>query len=330
MPEREITFREAVREGLREALRDDDRVFLLGQDIGVYGGAFAVTLGLIEEYGRERVIDTPISEAAMIGAGAGAALVGSRPVVEIQFSDFIGIGMDQLVNQAAKIRFMFGGKATVPMVLRAPIGCGTGAAAQHSQSQEAWYAHVPGLKVVMPATPYDAKGLLHASILDDNPVLFFEHKLLYPVKSDVPDTPYTVPLGKAAVRRSGRDVTFITYSLQVSKCLQAAEKLAEEGIEAEVLDLRTLRPLDTETIAESIARTHRAVVVYEAPRTGGFGAEIAAFIGEDLFDELDAPVIRLGGLEMPVPYNPNLEKALVPQRETIVEATRKLLKGGSR
>ncbi|HSV31480.1 MAG TPA: alpha-ketoacid dehydrogenase subunit beta [Atribacteraceae bacterium] len=325
MPEREITFREAVREALREALRADERVFLLGQDIGIYGGAFAVTLGLIEEFGRARVIDTPISEAAMIGAGAGAALVGSRPVVEIQFSDFIGIGMDQLVNQAAKIRFMFGGKATVPMVLRAPIGCGTGAAAQHSQSQEAWYAHVPGLKVVMPATAYDAKGLLHASLLDDNPVLFFEHKLLYPMKSAVPDKPYTVPLGKAKIRRSGRDVTLLAYALQTVKCLQAADLLADQGIDAEVLDLRTLRPLDTEAIAESIKRTHKAVVVYEAPRTGGFGAEIAAFIGEELFDELDAPVMRLGGLDMPVPYNPNLEQALVPQPDTIAGAVKKLL-----
>ncbi len=325
MPERELTYREAVREALRQAMKNDERVFLMGQDIGVYGGAFAVTLGLLEEFGRERVIDTPISESAMIGGGAGAALVGMRPVLEIQFSDFIGIGMDQLVNQAAKIRFMFGGLAAVPMVLRAPIGCGTGAAAQHSQSQEAWYTHVPGLKVVMPSTPYDAKGLLRSAIEDDNPVLFLEHKLLYGIKGQVPEDSYSIPLAEAEVKRSGTDITVIAYSQMVSRVLQAAEELSKEGIEAEVVDVRTLRPLDTETLARSIGKTHRALVAYEAPSFGGYGAEIASYIGEELFDELDAPVVRLGGLDMPVPYNPELERALVPQPESIREAVKKML-----
>lgn len=325
MPERELTYREAVRETLRQAMERDERVFLMGQDIGAYGGAFAVTLGLVEEFGRERVIDTPISESAMIGGGAGAALVGMRPVVEIQFSDFIGIGMDQLVNQAAKIRFMFGGLAKVPMVLRAPIGCGTGAAAQHSQSQEAWYAHVPGLKVVMPSTPYDAKGLLRSAIEDDNPVLFLEHKLLYGLKEQVPEESYTIPLAEAEVKRSGTDITVIAYSQMVYRALQAAEELSKEGIEAEVVDVRTLRPLDTETISRSIEKTHRALVAYEAPAFGGYGAEIASFIGEELFDELDAPVVRLGGLDIPVPYNPDLERALVPRPENIQEAVKKML-----
>ncbi len=325
MPERELTYREAVRETLRQAMERDERVFLMGQDIGAYGGAFAVTLGLVEEFGRERVIDTPISESAMIGGGAGAALVGMRPVVEIQFSDFIGIGMDQLVNQAAKIRFMFGGLAAVPMVLRAPIGCGTGAAAQHSQSQEAWYAHVPGLKVVMPSTPYDAKGLLRSAIEDDNPVLFLEHKLLYGLKEQVPEESYTIPLAEAEVKRSGTDITVIAYSQMVYRALQAAEELSKEGIEAEVVDVRTLRPLDTETISRSIEKTHRALVAYEAPAFGGYGAEIASFIGEELFDELDAPVVRLGGLDIPVPYNPDLERALVPRPENIQEAVKKML-----
>ena len=327
MPDRVITYSEAIREALREELKNDPQVFLMGEDIGIYGGAFAVTLGLYEEFGPERVIDTPISEAAIIGAAAGASLVGMRTVAEIQFSDFIAIGMDQLVNQAAKIRFMFGGKASVPMVVRAPIGSGTGAAAQHSQSQEAWYAHVPGLKVVLPSNPADAKGLLKSAIRDDNPVIFLEHKLLYKTKGVVPEEEYLIPLGKADVKRTGADLTIIGYSNLIPKSLQAAEKLAQEGIDVEVLDLRSLRPLDTEAIAQSIQKTHRALVVYEAPQLGGFGAEVAAFIGEKCFDDLDSPVMRLGGLEMPPPYNPRLEKQLVPQVEDIVNGVRRLMKG---
>lgn len=327
MPDRVITYSEAIREALREELKNDPRVFLMGEDIGIYGGAFAVTLGLYEEFGPERIIDTPISEAAIIGAAAGASLVGMRAVAEIQFSDFIAIGMDQLVNQAAKIRFMFGGKATVPMVVRAPIGSGTGAAAQHSQSQEAWYAHVPGLKVVLPSNPADAKGLLKSAIRDNNPVIFLEHKLLYKTKGTVPEEEYFIPIGKADVKRTGTDLTVIGYSNLIPKSLQAAENLAQEGISVEVLDLRTLRPLDTETISQSIQKTHRALVVYEAPQLGGFGAEVAAFIGEKCFDDLDAPVMRLGGLEMPPPYNPRLEKQLVPQVEDIMNGVRKLMKG---
>ncbi|NLJ48088.1 MAG: alpha-ketoacid dehydrogenase subunit beta [Candidatus Atribacteria bacterium] len=327
MPDRVITYSEAIREALREELKNDPRVLLMGEDIGIYGGAFAVTLGLYEEFGPERIIDTPISEAAIIGAAAGASLVGMRTVAEIQFSDFIAIGMDQLVNQAAKIRFMFGGKAKVPMVVRAPIGSGTGAAAQHSQSQEAWYAHVPGLKVVLPSNPADAKGLLKSAIRDDNPVIFLEHKLLYKTKGMVPEEEYFIPIGKADVKRTGTDLTVIGYSNIIPKSLQAAENLAQEGIDIEVLDLRTLRPLDTEAIAQSIRKTHRALVVYEAPQLGGFGAEVAAFIGEKCFDDLDSPIMRLGGLEMPPPYNPRLEKQLVPQVEDIMNGVKKLMKG---
>ncbi|MEI6157461.1 MAG: alpha-ketoacid dehydrogenase subunit beta [Atribacterota bacterium] len=327
MPDREITYAEAIREALREEMHRDSRVFLMGEDIGLYGGAFAVTKGLFEEFGKERVIDTPISEAAIIGGAAGASLVGMRPVAEIQFSDFIAIGMDQLVNQAAKIHFMFGAKGSVPMVVRSPIGSGTGAAAQHSQSQEAWYAHVPGLKVVIPSTPYDAKGLLKSAIWDDNPVVFLEHKLLYRTKGPVPLDDYRIPLGKADIKRFGKDLTIITYSNMLPRCLLAAAQLNKKGIEVEVLDLRSLRPLDTTLIADSIKKTNRALVVYEAPQFGGFGAEIAAFIGEELFDYLDAPVIRIGGLDMPPPYNPNLEKKMVPQVEDIVDGVRKLVKG---
>jgi len=327
MPDRVLTFAEAIREAMREELKRDSRVFLMGEDIGLYGGAFAVTMGLFEEFGPERVIDTPISEAAIIGAAAGASLVGMRTVAEIQFSDFIAIGMDQLVNQAAKIRFMFGGKATVPMVIRAPIGSGTGAAAQHSQSQEAWYAHVPGLKVIMPSNPADAKGLLKSAIRDENPVIFLEHKLLYKTKGSVPEGDFLIPIGKADIKRPGTDLTIIAYSNQLIKSLQAAEILAKEGIEAEVLDLRTLRPLDTEAVIQSVKKTNRALVVYEAPQSGGLGAEVAALIGEKCFDDLDAPVMRLGGLELPPPYNPNLEKRLVPQVGDIVDRARNLVRG---
>ncbi|MCX6089844.1 MAG: alpha-ketoacid dehydrogenase subunit beta [Candidatus Atribacteria bacterium] len=304
MPDREITYAEAIREALREEMYRDSRVFLMGEDIGLYGGAFAVTKGLFEEFGKERVIDTPISEAAIIGGAAGASLVGMRPVAEIQFSDFIAIGMDQLVNQAAKIHFMFGAKGSVPMVV-----------------------HVPGLKVVIPSTPYDAKGLLKSAIWDDNPVVFLEHKLLYRTKGPVPLDDYRIPLGKADIKRFGKDLTIITYSNMLPRCLLAAAQLNKKGIEVEVLDLRSLRPLDTALIADSIKKTNRALVVYEAPQFGGFGAEIAAFIGEELFDYLDAPVIRIGGLDMPPPYNPNLEKKMVPQVEDIVDGVRKLVKG---
>jgi len=325
---RELTYAEAIREALRQEMRRDERVFLLGEDLGVYGGAFGVTYGLLEEFGEERVRDTPISEAAIAGAAIGAALTGMRPVAEIMFMDFITIAMEQLVNQGAKLRFMFGGKAKVPMVLRTPAGAGTGAAAQHSQSLEAWLVHVPGLKVVMPSTPYDAKGLLLASIRDDNPVIFVEHKLLYKTRGPVPEEDYTVPLGVADIKREGKDVTIIATSVMVLRALQAAEELAEAGIEAEVVDPRTLKPFDAETVNRSVMKTGRALIVHEACLTGGVGAEIAARIAEGpAFDYLDAPIKRLAGLDIPIPYNRTLEYHTVPQVENIVEAARELVEG---
>ncbi|MCJ7666885.1 MAG: alpha-ketoacid dehydrogenase subunit beta [Anaerolineae bacterium] len=325
---REITYAEAIREALRQEMRRDERVFLLGEDLGVYGGAFGVTYGLLEEFGEERVRDTPISEAAIAGAAIGAALTGMRPVAEIMFMDFITIAMEELVNQGAKLRFMFGGKAKVPMVLRTAAGAGTGAAAQHSQSLEAWLVHVPGLKVVMPSTPYDAKGLLLASIRDDNPVIFVEHKLLYKTKGPVPEEDYTIPLGVADIKREGKDLTIIATSLMVLRALQAAEELAKEGIEAEVVDPRTLKPFDAETVNRSVMKTGRALIVHEAPLTGGVGAEIAATIAEGpAFDYLDAPIRRLAGLDIPIPYNRNLEYHTVPQVENIIEAARELVEG---
>lgn len=325
---REITYAEAIREALRQEMRSDERVFIIGEDVGVYGGSFGVTLGLIEEFGPERVIDTPISELGIAGAITGAALMGMRPVGEIMFMDFCTLASEQLVNQAAKIRFMFGGKATVPFVLRTPAGSGTGAAAQHSQSLENWFVHVPGLKVVMPSTPYDAKGLLLSAIRDDSPVIFVEHKLLYKMKGPVPEDPYTVPLGAAEVKRKGRDLTIVATSIMVRRSLEAAERLAQEGIEAEVVDPRTLKPLDESTIVRSVCRTGRALIVHEACRTGGFGGELAAVIaGSEAFDYLDAPIVRLAGRDIPIPYNRTLEYHSVPQVDDIVAAGRQLVHG---
>ncbi len=325
---RELSYAEAIREALRQEMQRDERVFIIGEDVGVYGGAFGVTLGLVEEFGEERVIDTPISELGIAGAITGAALTGMRPVGEIMFMDFTTLAAEQLVNQAAKIRFMFGGRAKVPLVLRTPAGSGTGAAAQHSQSLENWFVHVPGLKVVMPSTPYDAKGLLLASIRDDNPVIFVEHKLLYRVKGPVPEEPYTIPLSTAEVKREGRDLTIVATSIMVKRSLEAAEQLAREGIEAEVVDPRTLKPLDGETITRSVTKTGRVLIVHEACKTGGYGGELAAVIAEgEAFDYLDAPIIRLAGRDMPIPYNRTLEYHTVPQVENIVEAARQLAQG---
>jgi len=325
MNRRILTYAEAVREALREEMRRDERVFILGEDVGVYGGAFGVTKGLLEEFGEERVRDTPISEAVIAGAATGAAVTGLRPVAEIMFMDFTTISMDQLVNQAAKIRYMFGGHATVPMVLRTPAGSGTGAAAQHSQSLESLFAHIPGLKVVVPSTPADAKGLLVAAIRDDNPVIFVEHKLLYKMKGPVPEGEHLVPLGRADVKRAGRDATVVATSIEVHRALDAAERLSREGIEAEVVDPRTLVPLDEAMIASSVKKTGRLVVVHEAVKDYGFGAEIAARIAEGpTFDYLDAPIVRLGGVAAPIPYNPTLERAAVPQVEDIVRAVRRV------
>lgn len=325
MPNKVITYAEAIREALREEMRKDSTVFLLGEDIGIYGGAFGVTQGLLEEFGETRVIDTPISETAIVGAAIGAALIGMRPVAEIMFFDFMALCADQIVNQAAKIRFMFGGKAKVSMVLRSPVGSGTGAAGHHSGSLESWFTHIPGLKVVAPATPYDAKGLLKSAIRDNNPVLFVEHKLLYRTKGEVPEEEYYLPIGKGKIQREGKDITLIAYSIMVLRCLEAAKVLSSQGIEAEVLDLRSLRPLDEEIILRSVKKTSRAIVVYEPPRFGAFGAEITALIMEKAFDYLDAPVTRLGGEEMPPPYNPNLEKKLVPQVEDIIRAVQEIM-----
>ena len=325
---RELSYAEAIREALRQEMQRDERVFIIGEDVGVYGGAFGVTLGLVEEFGEERVIDTPISELGIAGAITGAALTGMRPVGEIMFMDFTTLAAEQLVNQAAKIRFMFGGKVKVPFVLRTPAGSGTGAAAQHSQSLENWFVHVPGLKVVMPSTPYDAKGLLLASIRDDNPVIFVEHKLLYKVKGPVPEEPYTIPLGTAEVKREGRDLTIVATSIMVKRSLEAAEQLAREGIEAEVVDPRTLKPLDGETITRSVTKTGRVLIVHEACKTGGYGGELAAVIAEgEAFDYLDAPIVRLAGRDMPIPYNRTLEYHTVPQVENIVETAQQLAQG---
>jgi pyruvate dehydrogenase E1 component beta subunit len=325
---REITYLEAIREAMTQEMERDERVFIIGEDIGAYGGAFGATFGMLEQFGPERILDTPITELALTGAATGAALVGMRPIAEIMFMDFITLASEQLVNQAAKLRFMFGGRATVPMVLRTPSGSGTGAAEQHSQSLEAWFVHIPGLKVVQPTSAYDAKGLLLAAIRDDNPVLFVEHKLLYKTKGDVPEEPYTIPLGVADVKRSGRDLTIIATGVMVPRSLEAAALLAEEGIEIEVVDPRTLRPLDTETIIKSVIKTGKVLIVHEAVKTGGFGGELAGVIAEsEAFGYLDAPIVRLAGQEIPIPYNRNLERAAVPQIEDIVAKAREMAQG---
>jgi len=324
---REITYAQAINEAMSEEMRRDPDVFFLGEDIGVYRGAFGVSGGMLEEFGAERVMDTPISETGFVGAAVGAAVTGSRPIVELMFSDFIAVCFDQLINQAPKMRYMFGGKVKVPMVLRAPSGGGTGAAAQHSQSLETILAHIPGLKVVIPSTPYDAKGLLKTAIRDDNPVMFLEQKLLYRTKGDVPAEEYTIPFGEADVKRTGSDCTIITYGRMVQLSLQAAETLAAEGIEVEVIDIRTLLPLDTETLIESVKKTKHCVVVHEAVKFAGFGGELAATINEsEAFYYLDAPVKRLGAASSPIPFNPILEKNCFPTVEEIAEAVRDSLR----
>jgi pyruvate dehydrogenase E1 component beta subunit len=323
---REITYAEAVREALSEAMRENEEVFMLGEDIGVYGGAFGVSRGMVEEFGEERIRSTPISESAIAGTAVGAAMTGMRPIFELQFSDFITIALDQIVNQAAKIRYMYGGKAKIPLVMRTPGGSGTGAAAQHSQSLENWTAHIPGLKVIQPATAYDAKGLLHAAIIDDNPVMFYEHKLCYRTTSDVPEGKYVIPIGVADIKKVGTDITVIATGIMVHKALEAAEVLSKEDIDIEVVDPRTLVPLDKETIIQSVIKTGKAVIVTEAVKRSGFSAELASVIVEnESFDFLDAPLIRLAGAEIPMPYHPELEKKAVPQVENIVEACRNLM-----
>ncbi|MBD0415720.1 alpha-ketoacid dehydrogenase subunit beta [Oryzicola mucosus] len=327
-PVRELSYAQAIQEAMAIAMEQDERVFLMGEDIGVYGGAFQVTGDLVERFGADRVIDTPISELGGAGVAVGAAVTGLRPIFEFQFSDFATLAMEQIVNQAAKMRYMLGGAVSVPVVMRFPAGSGTGAAAQHSQSLEAWLGHVPGLKVIQPATPHDAKGMLLAAVADPDPVMIFEHKLLYKMKGPVPEGYYTVPIGKAEIRREGRDLTIVATSIMVHKALEAAKTLEAEGIDVEVVDLRTIRPMDTQTVIDSVKKTSRLLCVYEGVKTLGVGAEVSAAIAEsDAFDFLDAPIVRLGGAETPIPYNPELEKATVPQVPDILKAARDLVSG---
>jgi 2-oxoisovalerate dehydrogenase E1 component len=321
-PER--TMAEALNEALHAEMARDERVFVMGEDVSLIGGIFGVTRGLRDAFGEDRVRDTPISEATFVGAGVGAAIAGLRPVVEIQIFDFVAMTMDQVVNQAAKFRYMLGGGPTVPLVIRGPQGGGIRLAAQHSQSLEAWFAHVPGLVVVAPSTPYDAKGLLASAIRDDNPVIFLEHKALYAVKGPVPSEPYAIPLGKADVKRAGSDVTVIATQAMVARALAAAADLEKDGISVEVIDPRTLVPLDEATLLASIAKTHRLVIAHEAVKRGGFGAELAAVVAEKALDELDAPVVRVGARAVPMPYNDGLERATIPTQADIAEAIRSL------
>ena len=315
----EIIVREAIAQALREALEEDDSVFLMGEDIGAYDGAYAVTRGFLEKYGPDRVRDTPISESGFVGAAVGAALVGMRPVVEIMTINFSLLAMDQIVNHAAKLRYMSNGQLTVPMVIRTVTGGGAQLAATHSQSFEGWYASVPGLMVAVPSTPHDALGLLRTSLKHDNPVVFAEHALLYGVRGKVPDDYYQVPFGKAAVRREGADVTIIGYSRMAHVAEEAADELSTRGREAEVIDLRTLRPLDISTLVESVKKTNRAIVIEEAWRTGGFAGEVASAIQEEAFDYLDGPVVRVGGLDVPAPYSGPLEAVTIPDAARVVD-----------
>jgi pyruvate/2-oxoglutarate/acetoin dehydrogenase E1 component len=325
MSVREISFLEALNEALRQEMERDPTVIVMGEDVGVYGGVFGVTKGLLEKFGFERVIDTPISEAGFIGAAIGAAATGLRPVVELMFVDFFGVAMDQIYNQAAKMRYMFGGKIKVPITIRTTIGGGLSAAAQHSQVLYSIFAHVPGLKVVVPSTPYDAKGLLISSIRDDNPVMFFEHKLLYPVKGPVPEEPYTIPLGKADVKREGSDVTVIGLALTVHQALEAADILAKEGISVEVVDPRTIVPFDKEAILKSVRKTGRVVIVDEDYDRCGFASWVAAIIADEAFEYLDAPIKRITTPNVPIPFSPPLEKYILPSTEKIVRVVKALL-----
>jgi pyruvate dehydrogenase E1 component beta subunit len=325
----EMTYLEAIRQALWQEMKKDERVFLLGEDIGRYGGAFGLTHGMLDEFGSERVRETPISEATIVATAIGASLLGMRPVAEIMFMDFALLALDQIANQAAKMHFMFGGRTTVPIVVRMPGGSGTGAASQHSQSLESILMHFPGLKVVNPSTPYDAKGLMLAAIRDPNPVCFIEHKVLYKTKGEVPDGDYAVPIGVAEIKRVGRDITVVANNIMVMKTLNVAERLAKEGIEVEVIDPRTLLPLDTETIIKSVMKTGRLFVVHEACQTGGWAGEvIASVVGSPAFDYIDAPVRRLGGKDVPIPYNRGLEKAAIPH-EAEIEAEIRALVGGT-
>lgn len=324
---RTISYIKAVNEALDQAMFRDENVYLLGEDIGVYGGGFGATKGLEDKYGDKRVRSTPISESAITGVAVGSAMTGMRPVVELQFSDFVTVAMDQLVNQAAKIHYMYAGKASVPMVVRMPGGAGTGAAAQHSQSLESWMTHIPGLKVIQPSNAYDAKGLLLAAIEDNNPVICYEHKLCYPLESEVPEEYYTIPLGIADIKKVGKDVTVVATSYMVHKALEAAAVFAEQGIDVEVIDPRTLVPLDMETILNSVAKTKRLVVVTESVKRGSFGGEIVAQVAESpVMQTLAAPIVRIGGEEVPMPCAKELERKAIPQVESIIQAVQTTLR----
>ena len=318
-------FNEAINEALHEEMERDPTVFTLGEDIGLFESIFATCKGLWKKYGDTRVVDTPISESAIIGAAIGCAITGLRPIAEIMFIDFTGVCMDQIVNQAAKIRYMLGGQVKVPMVIRTQGGAGRSFAAQHSQSLEAWFMHIPGIKVVQPSTPYDAKGLLKSAIRDDNPVMFIEHKLMYFNEGEVPDGEYLIPIGKADIKKEGKDVTLISHSRMVHFCLDAAKSLAGEGINAEVLDLRSIKPLDTEAILKSVAKTGKVVVVDEGHLTAGVGAEVAALIANEGFEYLDGPIKRVAAMDCPMPFNNKLEKAMLPSIEQITAAAKSLL-----
>jgi len=321
MPTR--TYLEAIRQGIWEEMERDPSVFLLGEDIGAYGGAFKVTEGMLEKFGEDRVIDTPISESAIVGAAVGAALMGMRPVVEMQFMDFIACGFDQIVNMAAKIHYRWG--PAVPLVIRGPSGAGVHGGPYHSQSNEMWFVHTPGLKVVAPSTAYDAKGLIKASIRDDNPVIFYEHKFLYRrIKDEVPDDDYVVPLGKAAVRREGSDIAVITYGAMVWTALDAAKELEKEGIALEVVDLRTLVPYDEDAVLRSVRKCNKVILLHEDTRTGGMAGELAALIAERAFDDLDGPIVRVTAPDTPVPFSPPLEEYFLPNARKVVEAARQL------
>lgn len=320
---KETRYIRAVNEALSEEMARDENVFIIGEDVGAPGGAFSATKDLLEKFGERRVKDTPISESAIVGLAIGAATQGLRPVVEIMFMDFLTVCMDQIVNQMAKMRYMFGGIYKLPVVIRTPCGGGLNAGPQHSQCLEAWFAHIPGIKVVMPATPYDVKGLLKTSIRDDNPVIFIENKALYALKGEIPEEEYLVPIGKADVKRIGGDVTVVATSRMVHQSLEAAKVLSNEGIDVEVIDLRTINPLDKETIFKSVKKTSRLVIAHEAVKAFGIGAEIAAMVCEEMIDCLDAPVLRVGAPFVPVPFN--LEKFYLPNSEDVIKAVKKVM-----
>lgn len=324
-----ITYREACRQAIWEEMVKDPTVIIFGEDVALIGGTFGVSAGMLQEFGEDRVLDTPISEAAIVGAAAGSAMTGLRPIAELMFIDFVTVAMDQLVNQAAKWHYMTGGQVNVPMVLRAACGTGRRMAAQHSQNLEAWFTHVPGLKVIMPSCPGDAKGLLKAAIRDNNPVLFLEHKIMYNDEGEVPEGEFVLPIGKADLKREGTDCTIVALSRMVNYSLKAAEILAQENISVEIVDPRTLKPLDIETIVNSVKKTNRLVIVHEAAEFSGFGAEIATEVGVKAFTDLDAPILRICGQEAPIPFSPVLEDASIPSVDKIVAGVRQLVKGGN-